>query len=93
MKQVIKRVNENIEVTVKEKEVEKMVDGKKMRVIEEVKETRNEECWQVVRATPNSGGQEYIRLQNVDGRSFKWNAQVADYNDSVALDDPRWKAE
>jgi len=55
---------------------------------------------QVVRATHTAGNSpEYIRLQYNDGRSWKWDAPLDDWSDSVADDidssgfDARWARE
>ena len=46
----------------------------------------------VVKASPNSGGAEYIRM-SIGDDSWIWNAPVADWNEDVTEDDPRWIAE
>lgn len=46
----------------------------------------------VVKASPNSGGAEYIRM-SIGDESWIWNAPVADWNEDVTEDDPRWIAE
>lgn len=46
----------------------------------------------VVKAAPNSGGPEYIRL-SIGDASWIWNAPVADWNETVTEADPRWVAE
>lgn len=52
--------------------------------------------YHVVRATPNAGGAEYIRLHLEDGSTYLWNAPVADWNNAVGGDpvaENRWEAE
>ena len=49
----------------------------------------------IVRATPNSGGTEYIRLHTNEG-SYKWNAPLDDWSVDVDHDpdsEARWEAE
>ena len=49
----------------------------------------------VTRATPNSGGAEYVRLCIGDD-SWLWNAPVRDWNDKVSADvavEGRWVKE
>jgi hypothetical protein len=46
----------------------------------------------VVKAAPDSGGAQYIRM-SIGDESWIWNAPVAGWNETVAEDDPRWIAE
>lgn len=49
---------------------------------------------EVMLATPRDGsGPEYLRLQYTTGESYLWGAPVADWNQTVAEDDPRWVRE
>lgn len=99
MKQILKVLKDDREVVIKTKEVKKVLEGKEYRVIEDVKEIQNVEYGQVVFATPSLPTPQdpkqtpYIRLQYVDGPSYKWGAPLKDYNDQIMEDDPRWVAE
>ena len=61
--------------------------------------SESNEIGQVVRATPVSGGDEYIRLQYEDGRSWLWDAPLADWSHDIDVDadavsfDVRWSKE
>lgn len=46
----------------------------------------------VVKASPNTGGAQYIRM-SIGDESWIWNAPVADWNEDVTEGDPRWIAE
>lgn len=78
----------NFEQTITE-DLEITIDGET--------ETVTVEVGHVVRATPKSGGEEYIRLQKYDpGQSWKWDAPVTDWNDAVGTDpatESRWVQE
>lgn len=55
-----------------------------------------QEYWQVIDATPKSGGSRYVRLQNRAGESWIWNAPLNDYNTNVSMDpevETRWLRE
>lgn len=63
----------------------KLPDG---QVVE--KSTGTIDYW-VIRAAPRTDpSAEYIRRQHTDGSSFRWNAPVEDWNESVTEDDDRW---
>lgn len=51
----------------------------------------------VVKATPKSGGDTYIRLhKGITGETYRWNGAISDYKDDVSLnpdEEPRWVKE
>ena len=62
--------------------------------------SESNEIGQVVRAKPiHGGGDEYIRLQYEDGRSWKWIGPLADWSHDINVDadssdfDARWVGE
>lgn len=48
----------------------------------------------VVKATPKTGGETYIRLhKGITGETYRWNGAISDYKDDVSLnpqEEPRW---
>ena len=77
------------------KRIEQYVD-QEVRITLNAKVTSETvEVGYVTRATPNSGGKEYVRLCIGDD-SWRWNAPVRDWNDKVSADvevEKRWVAE
>jgi len=55
------------------------------------------EVGRVIRATPKTGGAEYVRLQFESGESYKWDGVSETYSKDVVADDPnaevRWVKE
>lgn len=74
--------------------VEQRIDEVLMIKVDGHSENVTQEVAQVIKATPASGGAEYIRLQNHEtGISHKWNAPVVDWNNTINTDplvETRW---
>jgi len=61
---------------------------------ERIENDTGEIDYEVVKAAPKTAPTSwYIRRQHLDGRSYRWNAPIKDWNETMATDDPRWVAE
>ncbi len=49
-----------------------------------------EPYYEIIRATVNSTGVTYCRLQYFDGDSYKWSGDHAEVNENTTVDDERW---
>ncbi len=73
--------------------LEKVVTETQEITIDSVTYSETVDAGRVVRATPKTGGVEYIRLHlEAEGTSFLWNDLVANYNPDTTDHDPATEA-
>jgi hypothetical protein len=52
-----------------------------------------EPYYEIIRATVNSTGVTYCRLQYTSGDSYKWSGDHTEVNENTTVDDERWVKE